>query len=86
MGALAIAILSTAGITRVLEVRERLATLYRTAGWAMVLSASAILGVGASGWGAKATLGAMALLLLLPIAAGVVVWARSGAPAEAWRD
>lgn len=86
VGALAVAILSTVGITLVLEVRSRLPAIYRSAGWAMVLSAAAIVGVGASGWGAKATLGAMAVLLLLPIAAGIVVWARSGAPEEAWKE
>jgi low temperature requirement protein LtrA len=86
VGSLAVAILSTAAITRVLEVRRRLVALYRTAGWTMLVSALLIVTVGLSGWGAKASLGAMVLLLLLPIVAGLAVWVKSGATADTWPD
>jgi hypothetical protein len=57
-----------------LELRRTQPELYRTAEIALPLSALLCLGVGLTDWGAKVSLTAMVVLLLAPVAAGVVVW------------
>jgi multisubunit Na+/H+ antiporter MnhG subunit len=47
----------------------------------MAVSAALIVAVGLTGWGAKAILGAMVVLLLVPVGAGLTVWARRANPA-----
>jgi multisubunit Na+/H+ antiporter MnhG subunit len=43
----------------------------------MAVSAALILTVGLTGWGARASLVAMVVLLLAPVGAGLTVWARN---------
>jgi low temperature requirement protein LtrA len=76
VGSLAAALASIALIALTLEIRQVQPQLYRTADAAMAIVVVLILLVGTSDWGAKASLGTMALLLLAPIAAGIVVWLR----------
>jgi hypothetical protein len=76
VGSLATAVMSVSLITKTLEVRDAQSGLYRTVEAAMGVSALLILLVGTTGWGAKASLSAMALLLLVPVAAGTVIWLR----------
>ena len=78
--------LTTTAITLVLEVRRLMASLYRIVDATMLLSSAPVLAVAFTEWGAKATLGAMAVLLLLPIGAAMVVWVRSGASEEGWPE
>jgi hypothetical protein len=52
--------------------------VYGVADRASLVSAVLIVAVGLSGWGAKATLLAMVVLLLFPVYAGLKVWARIG--------
>jgi hypothetical protein len=74
VGALAAALLSIALIAGTLHVRRTQPELYRTAEVALPLCALLTLGVGLTDWGAKGSLTAMVVLLLAPVAAGVVVW------------
>jgi low temperature requirement protein LtrA len=74
VGALAAALISIALIAGTLHVRRAQPELYRTAEVALPLCALLTLGVGLAGWGAKGSLTAMVVLLLVPVAAGVVVW------------
>jgi low temperature requirement protein LtrA len=83
VGSLAAAVLSVALITRTLEVRRAYPEIYRAAEAAMLVSAALTLGVGLTDWGAKASLTAMVLLLLLPVAAGLLVWLRRTDPNRA---
>jgi low temperature requirement protein LtrA len=76
VGSLATAVMSISLITKTLEVRDAQSDLYRTVEAALGVSALLILLVGMTGWGAKASLSAMALLLLVPVAAGTVIWLR----------
>jgi low temperature requirement protein LtrA len=76
VGSLATTVLTVALITQTLEVRREQPELYRTARTVLLIAAVLILGVGLAGWGAKITLAAMVVLLLLPVAAGLVVWLR----------
>ena len=80
VGSLAGAVLSIALIAWALELRRTQPELYRTAEIALPLSALLCLGVGLTAWGAKASLTAMVVLLLAPVAAGVVVWLKHPEP------
>jgi hypothetical protein len=81
VGALAAAVLCVVSITLVLEARKDASELYRAVNLTMPVSAALIVAVGLTGWGAKASLGAMAVLLLVPVGAGLTVWARREDPA-----
>jgi hypothetical protein len=61
----------------VLEIRRRSPQLYRTVDLVMLISAVLVIGVGLTGWGAKASLLAMVVLLLIPVGMGMWVWRRS---------
>jgi low temperature requirement protein LtrA len=76
VGALAVAVVSVAALSRTLEISRSYPALYRTVASTLAGSAVLILAVGLTDWGAKATLAAMVLLLSLPIATGVAVWLR----------
>ena len=76
VGALAVAVGSVAALTRTLEIGRTYPALYRTVAGTLAGSAALILAVGLTDWGAKGTLGAMVLLLGLPIATGIAVWLR----------
>ena len=80
VGSLAGAVLSIAVIAWALELRRTQPELYRTAEIALPLSALLCLGVGLTDWGAKASLTAMVVLLLAPVAAGTVVWLKHPEP------
>jgi hypothetical protein len=80
VGALAVALLSIALITLVLEARTRKPEMFRRVEIAIVASAALTMAVGISGWGAKASLGAMVILLLLPVGTGLMVWYRAADP------
>jgi low temperature requirement protein LtrA len=77
VGALAAALCSVVLITLVLEIRRRSPQLYRTVDLVMLISAVLVIGVGLTGWGAKASLLAMVVLLLIPVGMGMWVWRRS---------
>ena len=74
VGSLAAALVSIALIAGTLLVRRIQPELYRTAEVALPLCALLTLGVGLTDWGAKGSLTAMVVLLLAPVAAGVIVW------------
>jgi len=76
VGALAVAVGSVGALSLTLEIRRTYAALYRTVVGSLTASAVLILVVGLTDWGAKVTLGAMVLLLGLPIATGLTVWLR----------
>ncbi|MPZ68024.1 MAG: hypothetical protein GEU71_00655 [Actinobacteria bacterium] len=76
VGSLAAALVSMAIISQTLEERRVHRKLYSSAQKAMVTGAVVALVVGTTGWGAKASLTAMAVLLLLPIAVGTAAWLR----------
>jgi low temperature requirement protein LtrA len=76
VGSLAVALLSTVVLTRTLQDRATARSLYRSAETAAIVSAALCLAIGLTDWSAKATLAAMVVLLLLPIGAGIVVWAK----------
>jgi low temperature requirement protein LtrA len=78
VGSLAAALVSIALIAGILEVRRTQPSLYRTAEVALPLCALLTLGVGLTDWGAKGSLTAMVILLLAPVAAGVIVWLKHG--------
>jgi low temperature requirement protein LtrA len=80
VGSLAGAVLSIALIAWALELRRTQPEIYRTAEIALPLSALLCLGVGLTDWGAKASLTAMVVLLLAPVAAGTVVWLKHPEP------
>jgi low temperature requirement protein LtrA len=86
VGALAVALASITLITLVLEFRARQLRIYRTVDLAMLVSAALIVGVGITHWEAKATLGAMAALLLLPVGAGLLVFLKSPPPSIEGRE
>jgi low temperature requirement protein LtrA len=84
VGSLGSAVLSVLALTLVLEIRshrEDIARIYRVADRGMLISAGLILATGLTGWGAKMSLLAMAVLLLVPVVAGLRVWARMSGPA-----
>jgi hypothetical protein len=74
VGSLAAAMLSNALIAWTLELRRTDPELYRTAEIALPVCALLSLVVGLTDWGAKASLSAMVVLLLAPVAAGSAVW------------
>jgi low temperature requirement protein LtrA len=74
VGSLAVAVVVIAVLIRTLEVRSVMPALYRSAAVALVASAALIVSVGFTNWGSKGTLGAMVILLGVPIATGMVVW------------
>lgn len=76
VGALAVAIVAVAALTRTLETRRATPRTYRTAEIALLASALLVLGVGLTGWGARATLGSLVVLLLAPVGVGLLVWMR----------
>jgi low temperature requirement protein LtrA len=81
VGSLATAVLSVIALTTILESRYERAEariVYTVADRLALVSVALILGVGLSGWGAKASLTAMVVLLLLPVIASLRVWARVG--------
>jgi low temperature requirement protein LtrA len=81
VGSLATAVLSVIALTTILESRYERAEariVYTVADRLALVSVGLILGVGLSGWGAKASLTAMVVLLLLPVIASLRVWARVG--------
>jgi low temperature requirement protein LtrA len=81
VGSLGVAVLAVLTLTLVLEIRDQTPAaqeVYRAADRGLLVSAILILSVGLTVWGAKATLMAMALLLLVPVYSGLKVWARVG--------
>lgn len=83
VGSLGTAVLTVVALTLVLEIRSHhddIATVYRVADRALLISAVLILAVGLTAWGAKATLVAMVVLALFPVWTALKVWARLGAP------
>ena len=80
VGSLAAALLSVALISWTLQVRADAPEIYRAVDLVLVASAMLCLGVGLTGWAAKGTLGAMVVLLLAPVAVGVVAWLRHTQP------
>ncbi len=83
VGSQAIAVLTIALIASTLEARRDHPGFYRPAEAVLLVSAVLSLGVGLTGWGAKASLGAMVLLLLAPVATGLLVWLRHTEPGSA---
>jgi low temperature requirement protein LtrA len=76
VGSLAVALLSIVALTRTLQDRSSSRSLYRAAEGAAIVSAALCLTIGLTDWGAKATLAAMVVLLMLPVGAGILVWAK----------
>ena len=79
-GALAAALLSIALLTATLQVRVEMPELYRTVDAVLIVCTMLCLGVGLTDWGAKGTLTAMSLMLLAPIAVGILVWLKHTEP------
>ncbi|MGH8870818.1 MAG: low temperature requirement protein A [Acidimicrobiia bacterium] len=73
VGALAAAMLTVSALTHTLAARRAQPLDYRTAEAAMYASVVLVLGVGLTDWGAKATLGALVVLLLAPVGVGLLV-------------
>jgi low temperature requirement protein LtrA len=80
VGAAAVALVGLAALTLTLEVRRRSPDLYRAADVALIVCAVLALLVGLTGWGAKGTLLALALLLLAPVAVSIGVWLKGNEP------
>jgi low temperature requirement protein LtrA len=80
VGSLVTALFSIALIIQTLEVRRSQPKLYRTAEVAMLVSVLIGLSVGLTNLGAKGSLTSMVILLLAPIAAGLLVWLRHFSP------
>jgi len=80
VGSLAAAMLSDALIAWTLEIRRTQPELYRTAEIALPACALLCSAVGLTDWGAKASLSAMVVLLLAPVAAGTAVWLKHPEP------
>jgi low temperature requirement protein LtrA len=80
VGSLAAALFSVALITWTLEIRFDQPEIYRAVDVVLVACAVVCLGVGLTDWAAKVTLGAMVVLLLAPIAVGVVAWLKHTEP------
>jgi low temperature requirement protein LtrA len=81
VGSLAVAIVVVAALTRTIEARRATPRTYRTAEIALVTSTLLVLVVGLTGWGARATLGSMVILLLVPVVVALLVW-RKQTPAS----
>jgi ABC-type proline/glycine betaine transport system permease subunit len=80
VGSLAVALVSVVVIARTLETHRRLSDVYRPAEMALLASALLCLVVGLTDWGAKASLTALVVLLLAPVAAGLYVWLKRTEP------
>jgi low temperature requirement protein LtrA len=80
VASLSVAVVSVAAIARTLEIRRRYAEIYRAAEVALVVSGLLSLGVGLTGWGAKASLTSMVVLLSAPVATGLMVWLKHADP------
>jgi low temperature requirement protein LtrA len=80
VGSLAAALLSVALLTWTLQIRSDQPEIYRAVDAVLVACAALCLGVGLTGWAAKGTLGAMVVLLLAPVAVGVVAWLKHTEP------
>jgi low temperature requirement protein LtrA len=74
VGSLAVAMATVCALTFTLEARADAPDVYRAVEATLAVSVVLVLGVGLTGWGAKGTLEAMVLLLLAPVAAGIMVW------------
>jgi low temperature requirement protein LtrA len=79
-GSLAVALLSIAFITATLQIRTEAPELYRTVDVVLIVCAVLCLAVGLTDWGAKGSLTALVLLLLAPIAVGILVWLKHAEP------
>jgi hypothetical protein len=80
VGSLATAEFTVALIAPTLQLSRAQPEIYRPAQAFLGVSALLCLGVGLTDWGAKATLTAMAALLLAPVATGIYVWLRNTDP------
>jgi low temperature requirement protein LtrA len=80
VGSLAAALLSIAVISLTLQIRVDAPEIFRTVDIVLVACAGLCLLVGLTDWGAKGSLGAMVVLLLAPVAVGVVVWLKHTEP------
>jgi low temperature requirement protein LtrA len=80
VGSLATAEFTVALIAPTLQLSRAQPEIYRPAQAFLAVSALLCLGVGLTDWGAKATLAAMAALLLAPVASGIYVWLRNTDP------
>ncbi|MDQ4028015.1 MAG: low temperature requirement protein A [Actinomycetota bacterium] len=80
VGSLVTALLSVALITKTLEIRHSHPDVYRAAEAAILVSIVIGLSVGLTDLGAKASLAAMVVLLMAPVAAGLIVWRRHSEP------
>jgi low temperature requirement protein LtrA len=80
VGSLAVALVSVVVIARTLETHRRLSDVYRPAEMALLASALLCLVVGLTDWGAKASLTALVVLLLAPVATGLYVWLKRTEP------
>lgn len=76
VGAIAAAVVSVVALTGTVEVRRSYPEVYRIADRALLFGAGLVLAVGLTSWGARGTLGAAVVLLLIPVVAGLAVWAR----------
>jgi low temperature requirement protein LtrA len=74
VGSLALAMASVAALTLTLESRRDAPEVYWAVDATLGVGLILVLGVGLTDWGAKGTLGAMVLLLLAPVVAGLMVW------------
>ncbi|MGH7541442.1 MAG: low temperature requirement protein A [Gemmatimonadota bacterium] len=74
VGSLATALVSVAMLTRTLQDRPRAVAVYRAAEGALLVCAILGLTVGLTDWGATASLTALGVLLLAPVATGLFVW------------
>ena len=79
-GALAAALVSIALITATLQVRVEMPELYRAVDVVLTVCAMLCLGVGLTDWGAKGRMTALVMLLLAPIAVGILVWLKHTEP------
>lgn len=76
VSALAVGLIAIVLITLVLEVRAEAPGLYRAVDIAIAAGVVLVLALGLSNWGARASLGAMSILLLVPVVTGLMVWLR----------
>ena len=79
VASLAIAVLTIVCLTLVLDVRSsrEAVAIYQVADGTGLASVLLLIAIGFSGWGAMGSLLAMVTLLLLPVYAGLRVWARA---------
>lgn len=82
VGSLAVVMVAITAITLVLEARADHLMLYRAVGGTTVVSAFLLVVVGLIEWNTTATLGAMVILLLLPVGVGLLIVAIGGDTVE----